>query len=89
MNFLYFVPYENLPPACQKKWKKRRFYSNIAADINGKCEHWEFNQGHIYRLKTAKEGKLEEIYSFRFYKGYKKFCLRFSSFEQGKEGDYK
>lgn len=88
INYLGFVALDNLPAACQVQWKKKAFYANIAAEINGKCEHWEFNQGHIWRLKTGKSGKMEEVYTFKFFKGFKKFCLKFTSYEEGKEGDF-
>lgn len=82
MNFKTFIPVNDLPVACQHAWKKKHFWANIATDMFGSCQHWEFNQGHIWRILNT-HGNIEETFTFNFAKSNKKFCLQFTSYETG------
>jgi hypothetical protein len=88
LNFKDFLRLDDLPEACKTLYQKKRFFSNIATDIQGDCQHWEFNQGHIYKLREDSYKNIEEVYTYNLKKNSKKFCLRFTSFEKGKEGAY-
>jgi hypothetical protein len=78
LNFGTFIPINSLPSGCQHSWKKTHFWANIAIDINGVCHHWEFNQGHIWRLINDKK-ELEEDYTFKIKRSGHKLCMKFTT----------
>ena len=89
LNFTTFLDFNNLPVVCQKVWQKKRFWSNIATDVEGKCEHWEFNQGHIWRLnENPKTQDMEEVYTFQHRKSDKKFCIKITSMAKKEPGEF-
>ena len=88
LNFKDFLREADLPESCKSAYVKKRFFANIATDIMGDCQHWEFNQGHIYKLREDSFNNIEEVYTYTAKKHSKKFCLKFTSFEKGKEGAY-